>query len=94
MPLFLACQEGTTEVATVLLCVGVAMDKAERDGYTPLFMACQEGHVECTQLLSSYSASSSFSIGGQTFSAEHLATLNHHGILHVARGVSQLLLRG
>ena len=45
-------------------------------------VACTQGHTECTQLLSSYGASRSFSDGGQAFSAERVATnSNHHDVL-------------
>ena len=81
-PLFAACHQGHTQVVTVLLGAGAAVEKADNDGRTPLFVACQEGHVECTQLLSSYGASRSLSIGGQTISAEEVASdLNHHDII-------------
>ena len=40
-PLLITCQEDHhTEVATVLLGAGAAVDKAEKDGYTSLLVAC------------------------------------------------------
>jgi hypothetical protein len=52
-PLFMACQNGHTEVVGLLLaCDGIEVNKAKTTtGATPLYMACQEGHTEVVGLL-------------------------------------------
>ena len=50
-PLIVACQEGYTKVAIVLLSAGAAVDKANSEGVTPLFKACYTGLVEVVTML-------------------------------------------
>ena len=52
-PLFVACQNGHTEMVGLLLaCDGVDVNKAATDdGSTPLSRACQNGHTEVVGLL-------------------------------------------
>ena len=50
-PLFTACEEGHTEVASLLLTNGAAVNQAKGDGITPLYIACYGGHTEVASLL-------------------------------------------
>ena len=50
-PLFIACQQGHVDVATLLLDKGAEVDKANKNGATPLYIACNKGHVDAAQLL-------------------------------------------
>ena len=43
--LYIACQEGHAEMATVLLGAGAAVDKADNDGDTPSSVDCHHGHT-------------------------------------------------
>ena len=46
-PLSVACHQGRTEVATIMLLgAGAAVDRVDSRGATSLYMVCQEGHVE------------------------------------------------
>jgi len=50
-PLFLAAQEGHTDVCRVLVAAGAALTSERRDGSSTLFIACQEGHLEVARFL-------------------------------------------
>ena len=51
-PLYVAAQEGFTEIVKLLITEGKAdVDKAENDGATPLYIAAQEGNAEVVELL-------------------------------------------
>ena len=51
-PLYVACQEGHTEVVRALLSAGAMVDLPTKLGASPLYAACQKGHLEvvCTLL--------------------------------------------
>ena len=55
--LYVACQEGHTEIATELLFANADVDQPNDNGATPLFIACQKGHTEVVTKLSSPSCS-------------------------------------
>ncbi|XP_071122328.1 uncharacterized protein [Mytilus edulis] len=50
-PLFMACQEGHTEVVQMLITNNADINKCRDTGASPLFMACQTGHTEVVQML-------------------------------------------
>lgn len=50
-PLFLACKNGHTEIARILIEKGASINQPNPKGDTPLHIAIQEGHVECVSLL-------------------------------------------
>jgi ankyrin repeat protein len=50
-PLFTACGNGHTEIASALLAAGAKVNQAGDWGYTPLSFACQEGHTETATAL-------------------------------------------
>jgi len=51
-PLFIASQNGHTEVVSLLLAKeGVDVNQAQKDGATPLYIASQNGHTEVASLL-------------------------------------------
>ncbi|XP_071178355.1 ankyrin-3-like [Mytilus edulis] len=50
-PLFIACQEGHTEVVQMLINNKADINKCRDTGASPLFMACQKGHTEVVQIL-------------------------------------------
>ena len=49
--LYVACEFGHLEVATILLAAGAAPDQACEDGSTPLYMACKVGRPDTVRLL-------------------------------------------
>ncbi|VDI10860.1 Hypothetical predicted protein [Mytilus galloprovincialis] len=50
-PLYIACQEGYTEVVQMLINNKADINKCIDNGASPLFIACQEGHTEVVQML-------------------------------------------
>ncbi|VDH99803.1 Hypothetical predicted protein, partial [Mytilus galloprovincialis] len=50
-PLFMACQEGHTEVVQMLITNNADINKCRDTGASPLFIACQNGHTEVVQML-------------------------------------------
>ncbi|XP_052087496.1 uncharacterized protein LOC127724554 [Mytilus californianus] len=50
-PLYIACQEGHTEVVKMLINNKVDINKCRDTGASPLYIACQEGHTEVVQML-------------------------------------------
>ncbi|XP_063448382.1 uncharacterized protein LOC134727917 [Mytilus trossulus] len=50
-PMFLACQNGHTEVVQMLINNKADINKCRNDGISSLFIACQEGHTEVVQML-------------------------------------------
>ena len=77
-PLYIACVNGHTDVVTTLLAANTDVNQAKNNGFTPLFIACYHGHLGCVQLLSSYSASRTFTINGNDTTAETVATAAGH----------------
>jgi len=45
-PLFLAAQEGYTELVDLLLDAGASIDLPDEDGISPLYIACYQGHLD------------------------------------------------
>ena len=45
-PLLFAAQEGSVQVATLLLAKGADVNKAAKDGQTPLYIASRFGHKD------------------------------------------------
>ena len=50
-PLWIASQEGHTEIVELLINKGVAIDLVDKDGVTPLWIASDNGHKEIVKLL-------------------------------------------
>ena len=52
-PMFVAAQQGNTEVLKILLNAtnNVGVERADHQGATPLFVAAQQGHQEVVQVL-------------------------------------------
>ncbi|XP_071181366.1 uncharacterized protein [Mytilus edulis] len=50
-PLFIACQEGQTEVVQMLINNKADINKCRDTGLSPLYIACQNGHTEVVQML-------------------------------------------
>ena len=50
-PLFIACQEGHTEIAAALIAAGAKVNQAMDGGVTPLMEACHQGHTEIAAAL-------------------------------------------
>jgi ankyrin repeat protein len=55
--LYIACQEGHTEVVTTLLAANASVIQADNTGWTPLIIACQKGHTEVVTKLIAANAS-------------------------------------
>ena len=49
--LFLAAQNGHSNIVQLLLTHGVVVDQERRDGATPLWISSQMGHQDCVRLL-------------------------------------------
>jgi ankyrin repeat protein len=56
-PLFIACQEGHTEVVTTLLAANAKVGLASNRGLPPLYVACHNGHTEVVTKLLAANAS-------------------------------------
>ncbi|XP_063448361.1 uncharacterized protein LOC134727895 [Mytilus trossulus] len=50
-PLWLACQEGHTEVVQMLITNNADINTCRDTGASPLFIACEKGHTELLQML-------------------------------------------
>ena len=50
-PLYIACQEGHTEVALLLLANGAALNQAKSGGSTPIIIVCLDGHTIVASVL-------------------------------------------
>ena len=50
-PLFVACENGHSEMVSVLLCHGADVHQSSHVGFFPLFMASQNGHVDIVEVL-------------------------------------------
>ena len=56
-PLYIACQNGYTEYASLILSKSIeTINTPRNDGATPLHIACQEGYTECVRLLLDHGA--------------------------------------
>ncbi|XP_052085420.1 uncharacterized protein LOC127723035 isoform X2 [Mytilus californianus] len=55
-PLYIACQEGHTEVVQMLIKSNADINKCRETGTSPLHIACEEGHTEVVQMLINYNA--------------------------------------
>ena len=49
-PLHTACENGQTQIASLLILLGAEVDAQNKDGITPLHLACQFGHKETAEL--------------------------------------------
>ena len=49
-PLWIACNFGRAEVASLLLERGASVDAVDRDGLAPLHAACKEGHPDAARV--------------------------------------------
>ena len=56
MALLLACQQGHSKLAQMLLAEGANVNQARADGINALIVACATGQLECAQLCSAYGA--------------------------------------
>ena len=50
-PLHTACENGQTQIASLLILLGAEVDTRNKDGATPLHLACEFGHKETAELL-------------------------------------------
>ena len=50
-PLFIACQEGHTEIVAKLLASNANVNQTRDDGVTALIIACHKGHTEVVTTL-------------------------------------------
>ena len=50
-PLHTACENGQTQIASLLILLGAEVDTRNKDGVTPLYLACKFGHKETAELL-------------------------------------------
>ncbi len=50
-PLFVASQEGHTELVSLLIESGASVNLARDDNASPLFIACHEGHLDVIHIL-------------------------------------------
>ena len=50
-PLHTACENGQTQIASLLIQLGAEVDTRNKDGVTPLYLACKFGHKETAELL-------------------------------------------
>ena len=50
-PLHTACENGQTQIASLLILLGAEVDSRNKDGVTPLHLACKFGHKETAELL-------------------------------------------
>ena len=50
-PLHTACENGQTQIASLLIQLGAEVDTRNKDGVTPLHLACEFGHKETAELL-------------------------------------------
>ena len=50
-PLHTACENGQTQIASLLILLGAEVDTRNKDGVTPLHLTCKFGHKETAELL-------------------------------------------
>ena len=50
-PLHTACENGQTQIASLLIQLGAEVDTLNKDGVTPLHLACEFGHKETAELI-------------------------------------------
>ena len=50
-PLHTACENGQTQIASLLILLGAEVDSRNKDGVTPLCLACEFAHKETAELL-------------------------------------------
>ncbi len=50
-PLFVASQEGHTELVSLLIESGASVNLSRDDNASPLFIACHEGHLDVIHIL-------------------------------------------
>ena len=79
-PLYVAAQNGHTEVVKLLLANKADVNARHTDGRTPLWMAAQEGHTEVVKLLLANKADVNTRRGSRIFGEKPIdaARRNHH----------------